>query len=410
MLPPHEIYRSRGSVLSMMYSAGKTKTRELSESEGYGVRVLRDGRIGFAYCVKEKEIEKAVTEAGIASRFSKQSGFSFAGNREYPAVKVYDEKIAGTDAAGLRGILDQIKDGASKYSDKIKIILTASNGETGIENTAGLSGEYPSTSISVYVEVMDGTGFGFYSNAFTYLPKNFISMGREAAEMARKTRMPVKPEAGEYNVIMEPEATDDLMDVLLPSFIGEWKRRKISGLSEKAGQKVFSSKFSLYDDSTLNGTGGRPFDDEGTPSVRKALVEKGIVKDFVYDRENAALEGVGEEGNCSRPDFSSMPGTGYSNTVVGTGDYANLEETGKALIVKSLHGTHTANRISGDFGVEVNSAFLWNGKERIPVRGFMLTGNIFNIFKNIIGIEKRAKEMGSFYCPRIAFEKIRVVS
>jgi len=410
MLPPHEIYFSRGAGFSMTYAGGKTKTREISESGGYGVRALKDDKVGFAYCVKEDGVEKAVAEAASVSRFSKRSGFSFPGKAECPEVEIYDGNISDIDAQELGGILGQLRDGASRYSEKTKVMLTVSTGETKVENSAGFLAGYRDSSISIYVEVMDGTGFGFYSNAFTYLPKNFTAMGEEAAEMAKSMRMPLKPEAGEYNVIMEPEATNDLLDVLLPSLLGDWKRRGISKLSGSRGKKVFSGKFSLYDDGTLNGTGGRPFDDEGTPSRKIPLVENGVLANFAYDRENAALEGAEKDGNCSRTEYSTMPGTGYSNIVVGTGDYADIGEIGRALIVKSLHGTHTANRISGDFGVEVNSAFLSDGKERIPVRGFMLTGNIFNIFKNIVGIEKRAKEMGSFYCPRIAFEKMRVVS
>ncbi len=410
MLSPHEIYFNKNADLSMMFSGGKTKIRELTKSSGYGIRVLKDRKIGFSYCVKEDEIEKAVRNAEIFSRFSKESGFSFVEKKEYPQVKVYDEKIAGLGIVDLKEIMDQVRDGASRYSDNIKVILSSSNDETKIENSNGFGEDYKSTSISVYVEVMDGTGFGYYYNAFTYLPKNFTGMGADAADMARKTRMPEKPEDGEYTIIMEPEAADDLIDVLIPSLMGDWKRRRISKLSEKEGEKVFSSKLSIYEDGTLEGTAGRPFDDEGTPSERLPLVEKGVVKNFAYDRENAFLEGVKKWGQCNRSDYYSEPGIGFSNIVIEGGDYKNLEELGRVIVVNSLHGTHTANRTSGDFGVEVNSGFLAYKGERIPVRGFMLTGNIFNLFKNIVGIEKRVKSLGSFFCPRIAFEKLRVVS
>jgi PmbA protein len=410
MLSPHEIYFNRNAELSMMFTGGKTKTRELTETSGYGIRVIKDKKIGFSYCVKEDEIEGAIKNAEIFSRFSKETDFSFAENMEYSPVKVYDGGVAGLEVGDLKEIMDQLRDGASKYSENVKVIVSASNGETRIENSSGFSGDYKNTAVSVYVEVMDGTGFGYYYNAFTYLPKDFTRMGIKAAETAKKTRRPEKPEAGEYIIVMEPEPLDDLMDVLLPSFMGEWKRRKISVLSEKEGQKIFSNRLSIYEDGTLEGTGGRPFDDEGTVSGRVPLVEKGVLKNFAYDRENAALEGLKKGGQCNRTDFSAEPGTGFSNIAIEGGDYRNLEELGKVIVVKSLHGTHTANRTTGDFGVEVNSGFFVYQGERVPVRGFMLTGNIFNLFKNIIGIEKRVRSLGSFFCPRIAFEKLRVVS
>ncbi len=405
----NEVYYIRSSGLSLMLSGGKIKPREYNERAGYGVRVLKDKKLGFAYCEKEDNLENALESAAKISRFSKEINFSFAPKAPYKNMEIYDGNIAGMTPEELKGILDQIRDGAEKYSKNTKIHIGTEEDETRLENTEGFSGEYKGTSISVYAEVMDGQGFGYYSNAFTRLPGNYTEMGLHAAELAKKLRKPIKPSAGEYTVIMETEVVEDIIDILLPSFLGDWKRRGISALTAKKGEQFFDEKFSFYDDGTIAGTSGRPFDDEGIPSERVPIVENGVIKNFVYDLEDAALEGVDRKGQCNRPGFASPPGTGYSNSEIGSGEFDNLEEEfPNAITIYSLHGTHTANRTSGDFGVEVNAG--WISGDDAAVSGFMLTGNIFNLFKNIKGIEKKVKASGGFFSPRIAFGNLKVVS
>ena len=154
------------------------------------------------------------------------------------------------------------------------------------------------------------------------------------------------------------------------------------------------------------GVNSQPFDDEGIPSEKITLIDKGTAKNFIYNVEVASLEGVKDNGKCSRPSYAAMPGIGFSNIVVDTGD---LSEDEGDISVVSFHGSHTANTTTGDFGIEVNSAFLTKNGKREPIRDFMITGNIFKLFKNIYGIGKRQRKLGTFFAPRIAFSDVQVV-
>jgi PmbA protein len=151
----------------------------------------------------------------------------------------------------------------------------------------------------------------------------------------------------------------------------------------------------------------RPFDDEGIVSKKRELIDKGVVKNFIYDKEVAALAKVKKNGFCNRAHFSSSPGAGTSNVLIYPGKYSDLEQEIKdPLIVHSLHGSHTANTTTGDFGLEVNVAFH-KGK---PVRGFMLSANIFKLLKQKILLEKNAICYGNLIAPRIAFTNMQVIS
>lgn len=410
MVDGKEVFSLSERSLALLYSNKSLKVRKESEESGYGIRVLRSGGLGFSYAESEDELKKAEARAAALAKFSPRPGFAFPGKQKCPKLALNDKKVEDMDAMQLKEMYEQIREGAEKHGGNAQLTLQVGSGSVALENSAGFSGEYKSTGVQFGVEVMDGDGYGLYSNAFVSLPsaKEFYKMGEEAAEQAKDMKSPKKMQSGKYVVVFEPEALDDLFDILLPSFNGDWKRRKISFLHDKLGQQVFDSKLSIHDDPLReDAVNSEPFDGEGTTAAKLPLVEKGIVKNFIYNIETAALEGIKAGGKCSRSSYDSTPGIGFSNLVIAPGD---LGEDEGELSVYAFHGTHTANTTTGDFGVEVSTAFLTKNRKREPVRGFMLTGNIFNLFKNIYGIGKKQKKLGSFIAPRIGFSDLQVIA
>jgi PmbA protein len=410
---PYEVFRTEETDFSLTFSNGFVKSKERSSEQGYGIRVLKAGRLGFSYCETEDRIPEAIDNAAAISRFSPKTGFSFAPKSKYPKMNLVDKKAAGIEAEELKGFLEQVRDGVERHKGKPMAILSSGVGSVRIENSEGVEGGYSATSVSVYTEAMAGSGFGFaYEEGFS-MPDDFTAIGERAGKMAKAMRGAKKLKPGAYTVIFPIWALDELLYVLSPSMSGEWKRKGTSLLANEKGKRVFSPDISMYDDPLSAASSARPFDDEGTASRRIPMIEKGVLKDFIYDRETAALEGVDKSGFCSRAHFSSPPGASRSNTVISGGGYGNLEEElDSYVIVHSLHGGHTANTTTGDFGLEVNVAFHKAGKGRapVPVRGFLLSGNVFKLLKGNLSIEKTVGRYGDIIAPRMAFEGVRVVS
>lgn len=407
----YEIYHSSSTSKSLTFSGGELKTREDQSDTGYGIRIIKNKKIGFGYCESPEKINKTIKDASKLSRFSLATNFCFPKKSKFPLVNIYDKKIASISANELKSILDQIKDSAQKYSTLVRVNISSDKELISLKNTSGLNASYKYTNLSAYSEVMDGNGFGFSQYNSNHMIKDPVSMGQEAAEMAKLMRHPKKLSAGKYTVVFHPEAMASLLDILLPSFSGDWERKDISKLCGKRKTKVFSELFTLSDNGKAPTVGARPFDDEGIPSKKRLLIDKGVVKTFAYNLENAALVEKNYSGFCNRSHYSTHPVCGFSNIVISPGDYQNFEqELGKHLVIYSAHGSHTANLTTGDFGLEVNTAFLKKGKRSIPVRGFMLVGNVFDLFSNIYGIEKKQISYGSILVPNIAFKDVRVVS
>ncbi|MDD5340159.1 MAG: TldD/PmbA family protein [Candidatus ainarchaeum sp.] len=409
-MPAHEIYHSRSDSASFTFTGDELKVKESAASAGYGIRVLENGRLGFAYCQRDDEVEKAVGRAKRLSRFSVRSGFSFAPRSDCAKPDIFDPQLAAMDYAELRGYVGTVREAAQSKGGRARVMLSSGNSHVGLENSSGFSGAYDKTWFSAYTECMDGDGFGFAYLTSNRAPtqSSLRDAGMKAAEMAKAMRGAKKPESGDCTVVLELEALDSIMDVFLQSFSADWKRRKTTRLRQ--GARMFSEKFTLCDDGLAEGAEARPFDDEGTPSARRPLVDRGTVASFLSDRETAALAGERQAGACGRESYERQPSIGQSNITIPGGDRKDLSGIGRHLEIHSMHGSHTANATTGDFGLEVSVAFLVDKGRRTPVRGFMLSGNVFRMFADIAAVEKGVRTLGGLSAPRIAFDGLTTVS
>jgi PmbA protein len=407
-MPEHEIYSVRSESARLVFSGGELKVKESDSGTGFGVRILENGKLGFSYCQSEEKLHAAIGEARRLSGFSVKSGFSFTPKSPSRALDISDETLSNPDFEMLKNYVEDTRRAVESKGGKARIISSIESAEVKIENSAGFSGAYHKTVFSIYAECMHGDGFGHSYLTSHHPPPDLHEFGLKAAEMALSMQGAGKPDTGNYTIVMQPEALDSLLETLIPSFSGDWKRRGMTKLS--VGGRLHESLTIGEDGIASEGINARPFDDEGTPSQRRFLVENGEVKSFLYDRETAALEGIDAGGSCSRQSYDSAPSIGASNLVISSGSWKDLNELGRFIEVHDAHGSHTANLTSGDIGFEVSGAFLVEKGNRKPVKGFLLSGNVFDMFSNIEGIEQKQHVFGSLIAPRIAFRDVKVVS
>lgn len=153
----------------------------------------------------------------------------------------------------------------------------------------------------------------------------------------------------------------------------------LSVYSHLMGQRIASPLISVVDDATLEGRRGSfRFDDEGVDAQRTVLVDKGILKTFLYDRLTAVKDGVRSTGNGRRESYKYRPIPRMTNTMIVPGEFDPgniLRSTPKGLYVKKMGGGEV-NTVNGDFVFEVSEGYrIENGTIGEPVRGATLTGN-----------------------------------
>ncbi|MDD5171859.1 MAG: TldD/PmbA family protein [Candidatus ainarchaeum sp.] len=407
-MPEHEIYSYSSDSASLAFTGGELKIKESHSSSGYGIRALQDGKLGFSYCQNKQHIQRAIDEAAKMARFSVKSGFTFPSAQRSTLLDIHDPALDPSDFNAFKDYVEIAKASTSSFGGMPRVMASMESAVTGLENSSGFSGEYKKTTFSMYIECMHGDGFGFSYLSSTHRPAYISDAGLKAADMARSMQGAKKPESGSYTVVMELPALESLLEVFLPSFSGDWKRRGITKLV--AGKKMFSENLTIAEDGLAPAINGRPFDDEGTPSAKHVLVDDGAVRSFLYDRETAALEGIAESGACSRPSYNVPPSISSSNIVISPGDHKNLSELGRHIELHYAHGSHTANITTGDVGLEASTAFLVDKGDRQPVKGFMITANVFDMFANIEAMEAHQQTYGAIISPRIAFKGVRIVS
>ena len=194
--------------------------------------------------------------------------------------------------------------------------------------------------------------------------------------------------SGKMTVVMSAEAGGTMVhEACGHALEADFIQKGTSVFANKLGQKVASELVTVVDDATLPGNyGSFRFDDEGTPSQKKVLIENGILKGYMSDRFNAKLLGSISSGNGRRESYRTKPVPRMTNTFIQAGltNPAEIIASVKnGLLIKKMGGGEV-NVTNGDFVFEVTEAYLIeNGSIKNPLRGAMLIGNGPEVLKCI---------------------------
>ncbi len=206
---------------------------------------------------------------------------------------------------------------------------------------------------------------------------------RAAETAARRAVMMLsarKAPAGRMPVVLSSEAGGTMIhEAVGHGLEADLAQSGLSVYSNRLGERIASPLITVLDDATIPGKRGSfRFDDEGTDAERTVLVDKGILKTFLYDRLTAMKDGVRSTGNGRRESYKHRPIPRMTNTMIapGTADAdAILKATTRGLFVRKMGGGQV-NTVNGDFVFEVSEGYLIeNGAVGEPVRGATLTGN-----------------------------------
>ncbi len=189
-----------------------------------------------------------------------------------------------------------------------------------------------------------------------------------------------KAPAGRMTVVLSSEAGGTMIhEAVGHGLEADLAQSGLSVYSNRIGERIASPLITVLDDATLPGKRGSfRFDDEGTDAERTVLVDKGVLKTFMYDRLTAMKDGARPTGNGRRESYKHRPIPRMTNTMIapGTSDTgAILRSTDRGLFVRKMGGGQV-NTVNGDFVFEVSEGYLIeNGQIAEPVRGATLTGN-----------------------------------
>jgi TldD protein len=211
-----------------------------------------------------------------------------------------------------------------------------------------------------------------------------LKAARRAVLMLNARRAP----AGRMPVIISSKAGGTMIhEAIGHGLEADLAQQGLSVFSGMLGKKVASELITVIDDATLPGKRGSfCFDDEGTPAQRTVLVEKGVLKSYMYDKLTAMKEGKQSTGNGRRESYQNRPIPRMTNTFIspGTDNPEDiLRSVDEGLLVVKMGGGQV-NTVTGDFVFDVQEGYLIkDGRESDMVRGATLTGNGPLILKSV---------------------------
>jgi predicted Zn-dependent protease len=340
----------------------------LVEDATVTVRVLRDGKVGSVSTNRtdDEGLREAAERAGRAADLSRPDpGFpGLAPPAEPPGVEGWDAETAELGPEGLAERAWSAIEGARDLG--LYGYVTAGLTEIAVSSSTGLAVSQALTDATV-VALAAGEGLSGYANATSSAIGGLdpAGTGREAAELAARTRNAGELQAGTYRAVLSPVAFGELVWYFGWSSLGALSllegRSYVAG---RMGERLFSERFQLRDDGLDPAGLPKAFDLEGVPKRQVTLVEDGVVRDVVWDRRTGKRAGRESTGHALAPAAQAYGPLPF-NLVVAPGDSTDeelAELVGDGIYVTRLHYVNVVDGREGVFtGMTRDGTFLIEG-------------------------------------------------
>lgn len=424
-----EAYVYEGQATNIGIELGQISKTNRIIDRGLGIRVVAEKAMGFAYTNVINDptaVEDVISKALSAARASKPDADwkGLPGSKTYVSPeKTFDDRVVELESGELVKVAAAMLEAAGQVDKRVFPIeggIGSAYISNAVANSSGISAFDKGTVIECSIAAVAKEGGSvtpvcFEFNASRSYEVDPVWVGKEAAKLALSALKTKSVETKSTTLILTQFALQDLLAYTLINAVrADNVQRNQSAFKGKIDEKVASDKLTVCDDGLLAG-GLRTwaFDGEGVPHQKTAVIEKGILRSFLYDSYSAKKEGKESTGNAGRAGYLSTPSIDTTNFHILSGDKKAdemLSETDDGLIVYYLQGAHSSNPVSGEFSVVATPAWkIKKGEITHCSRGVMLAGNIFEVLKNISLVGSNERQMGQLISPWIQVENVRVI-
>lgn len=380
-------------------SGGAVENMKIAQERGLGLRIIQDGRLGYAYtsdlgeAALAKVVEQALHNAGQTER---DEYWELPGPPSYQPMELYDGETFRVPIDEKIKMALQMEDAAKALDKRITLVEKAVYQEadyrTFILNSKGLIGEYRGSYCGIYAVAVGSeqedsqTGLGMQF-ALKYSELDPQRIGREAAEKAVRMLGAQSIASATLPVVLDPYIGTNFLGVLQTALSGEAVLKGKSFYRGKEGRQVAGKLFTVIDDGAMPGRlGSSPFDGEGVPSEKTVLIDEGKLTGLLHNLYTAKKSGAASTGNSVRGSYKSTPEVGATNFYIAAGAASPQDIIGeitKGLYVTDVLGMHTANPVSGDFSLGAAGLLIENGKLTRPVKGIAIAGNLQEMLSDV---------------------------
>ena len=401
----YEIYYMSSSELSIDTLNKEPNSFSSGVSGGICLKVVHDGKLGYASSelMEEEEMKSLVSRAKSNAESTEKPDTVgiFKGSEHYEPLK--NEAFTAKGAGELKKLTEELAEAVYNSSDKVAG-GTATYGITAefvvrLSNSHGLNLETQCGINALQLGAVicdDGKYESEYNLKELKGEVDLDELARETVDLALKKAHAVGVESGKYNVVLDPKQMRTILSVYSSAFSAKMAQMGMSLLAGKEGEKIASDIVTITDDPMREGVSIQTnFDAEGVAAYRKSVVEGGVLKTLLHNRETAANQGVESTGNASKGGYASPVAISPYAFCLEAGDKTEeelLNLAGNGIYITELKGLHAgANPITGDFSLESAGFKIENGKLTDAVKSFTIAGNFFELMKNISALSDKVE-------------------
>jgi len=399
-----EVFIISSEETSVQFEANRLKHIQSKQSKSVALRIVKQGKIGHAATTKLTDSQDLVSMAVETAQFGMPAKFEFPSSASYPKIEVFDPGVESVPIETMVNLGEELIAAVTNHTPGIVCEAGIARGtvSTQIMNSRGGQADYKQSIFGLGIEgsLIRGTDMLFVgeseSSCHPLLQSDGVAkMVVQQLELAKnQASIPTRP----LPVIFTPNGVASaLISPLMAAFNGKVVLEGASPLGNRLGQQVFDEKLWLWDDPTIPyQPESRPCDDEGVPSQRTPLIERGIVANFLYDLQTAGQANSQSTGNGSRNGGLTSPSPSAFIISPGNTTFEEMvNDIKEGLVIEQLMGAEQGNILGGEFSGNVLLGYkIENGKIVGRVKDTMVSGNIYQILKQIAAIGSEAKWVG----------------
>ena len=439
----------RGKTL-FLANGGFTDIHNYNLEEA-SLRVIKEGKIGSTYSNLNNAPDEITEKALLSAKFGPTATFEFTTPKEAATVidsdtatnskssandsandsgtdngsraEIYSKDCAELTADWLAEEAKRIFDYLRSKSDDIQFNVQLDVEERHVYycNSSGREDSYKRTRLTSYVQhIFEGSKEGIEKMEVSCKPFKLNNALLDAIIREREAMSKVSTSltGGPTQVLFLPGSAWTLVLRLANGVTGNTVARKLSPLTEKMNEKIFSDKVTILEAPDRDfEPGSIPFDDEGMPTKARAIVENGILKDFIYDKKSAQKGEVKSTGNGLKrimwgDGIQHSPAPYFANLVMNGGSKTIKDIIAgmkNGIVVCDVVGFHSGNILAGHYSMGIGSGFhVIDGKPFGRLLDTMIAGNIYDDFNNIAELSQETSPTLVGRVPAILINDIQV--
>jgi len=389
-----EAYASRDGGREVRVHGGEVESLTAATQSGVGVRAWIGGRVGYAFGTDFSEAGVAAIAARAAEAAAVADEDEFAAAPQPAAVEALaglsDPSVAAWSTAQAAELALAVERTALAADPRVvgveQVVYADSAERVAISSSTGLAGEYESSDCFAYLQALaegdggkeTGLGFGLARGPEGLDPE---AIGAEGAARATAMIGAAKPSSRSCPVVLDPTVAASFAGLIGGALGANAVQRGRSPFAGRLGEELASAALVLHDDGRdPDGPASAPFDGEGLPRRRTALIEGGRLRAYLYDTYTGNREGTTSTGSAARHGYRSQPSVSASNLVVAPGSLSFAELLGAAadgVFVTDVAGLHSGvNPVTGVFSVGASGRTIRAGELAEPLREFTIAGDL----------------------------------